>query len=611
MPAQAISPSPATKQKRDSNSSQAPTSDAHSKVPQSEQQETEEEKSFMLATRKALEQALGKEALEAHEEILAKEKESTEQYILDLEAAVKQQYGTPIVHDILIQDQLAILKVKAEGHDEAAKTEIKLLRESNAKLAEEKTTLGRCVRLLTDESIVLKRQHEGASAEIQILHEHNATLAKDNTALLRKITLLEDEKGTPVANQQEEAFKTEIKRLREHNTKFANENTALVRSVALLNADKDNLRAEISALTQDVCDQKELYKKMHGSEEGIKDVALRQKKSRQKLKQRNGRLIKENTNLSRKVVELETGGSSELLAARQRIQELHDQVKELEQGFHQRGEQLIELSRESMSKDKINMQKKAAVEARDLLQTHMSGMFKNYRNLYNKNTALLDKLVSVAGVGRLGKAKTAFRQEMKLLKGQPLEEFTVLSSRNTVEKFNRMSSNFQFIDGGQVPTVEAVQIALQLLQSEIESLTASTKDLPQEINELRNQVLDIGHQLAPATFSKAFSSTIHNLTTDSKAAVHTKVEEVLKSRDLRDKVSDHIIKQMETEKMQKVLEDYAKKAVSSQLTNDIFDSLRYMVDEAFDDINKKIDKNEEGIAAKMEALSKEMARQRE
>ena len=68
----------------------------------------------MFETRKALEHALGKEALEAHEKVLTEEKESTEKYILDLEAAVKQQHGTPVVHETLIQDQIAILKVKAE-----------------------------------------------------------------------------------------------------------------------------------------------------------------------------------------------------------------------------------------------------------------------------------------------------------------------------------------------------------------------------------------------------------------------------------------------------------------------------------------------------------------
>ncbi|KAG9196569.1 hypothetical protein G6011_01690 [Alternaria panax] len=421
--AQAASQAPAFKQKPGSNGFQATTPNAYPKVPQSEQQETEEEESFLVETRKALEQALGKEALKAHEKLLAKEKESTEQYIVDLEAAVKQQYGTPVVHEILIQDQIAILKVRAEGHDESARTEIKLLRESNTKLAEDKATLGHCARLITDENIVLKRQHEGASAEIQILHEHNATLAEENTALMRNVKLLEDEQGTSKAKQQKEAARAEIEKVRNYNTKLIDEKATLVRRIELLSDEHGNLRAEISALTQDLRDQKKLFKQnMYEFDGEMKDVALKSKNFRQKLERRNDKLIKKNTILSRKVVELETDNSTELLDARQRIQELQVQVGKLEQGFRQRGKQLTELSRDSVSKEKIKMQKKAVIEAKNRLQTRMLGMFKNYRDLFRKNAALLDKLVSVADVERLGKERKAYRQEMKLLKGQPLEE---------------------------------------------------------------------------------------------------------------------------------------------------------------------------------------------
>jgi hypothetical protein len=75
-----------------------------------------------------------------------------------------------------------------------------------------------------------------------------------------------------------------------------------------------------------------------------------------------------------------------------------------------------------VSKDKIKMQKKAAVEAKSLLQSRMSGMFKNYRMLHKKNTALLEKLVSTAEAGGFGDADNTYRKELELLKGQPLEK---------------------------------------------------------------------------------------------------------------------------------------------------------------------------------------------
>jgi cell division protein FtsB len=278
-----------------------------------EQQEPEQQESFLLATRNALEQALGKEALEAHERLLAKERECTDQYIVNLEEAVKQQYGTPVVHDILIQNQIAILKVKAEGQDESARTEIKLLRDSNTKLADEKTTLGRCVQHLTDENINLKRQDEAARAEIQILHENNTKLTEENSALVRNIKALKDEHNIAKVKAQEEATRTQIKILRENNVKLTEEKNALVRSVKLLKGDNQLLQANISALTQEVCDQKKLNeKRQHEPVGSIKDAKRKNKKLRQKLEKQNKRLMKENTKLSRKVVQLETGNPAEV-----------------------------------------------------------------------------------------------------------------------------------------------------------------------------------------------------------------------------------------------------------------------------------------------------------
>ena len=83
------------------------------------------------------------------------------------------------------------------------------------------------------------------------------------------------------------------------------------------------------------------------------------------------------------------------------------------------------------------------------------------------------------------------------------------------------------------------------------------------------------------------------------------VEEVVKNQEIQGKVSDQIIKQMETESMQKVLEDYAKKAVGSQTASEIFDQLRWMVDEAFVKINEKIDKTDKELPAKMGELVRE------
>jgi hypothetical protein len=70
----------------------------------------------------------------------------------------------------------------------------------------------------------------------------------------------------------------------------------------------------------------------------------------------------------------------------------------------------------------MEKQKKAAIEAKGMLQTRMTGMFRHYRTLFKKNTALLDKLKSAAAAGVSEEAASTSRKELKLLKGRPLEK---------------------------------------------------------------------------------------------------------------------------------------------------------------------------------------------
>jgi myosin heavy subunit len=435
--AQDLSPSPATREQIGGNESQPKASNFNSTVPLPGEQGT-----FLLATRKALESAVGKEALERSEQLLKEEQDRTEQYIAQLEKAVKDQNGGPVSHDILIQNQIAMLKVKAKGQDEAARTEINILHEHNKKLSQEKTALVRSVNQLKGQHSASKAKvQDDANAESQILHEHNTKLAKEKADLVRSVKLLKDESFTLNAKgPDDKAARTEIRMLHEHTTNLAEEKTALVCNLKLLKEEHGTLRAEISALTQNLCEQKKLCasKKMYGSGRDSKAAAAelrKHKKELRKCKKLNSKMVKENKKLSEKVAELETerlaslslqktakDSAEEASKAHERIEKLQNQIVKLDRGFRQRGEQLIELSRDSVSKDKIKMQKKAAVEAKGLLQTRMSGMFRNYQMLHKKNTALLEKLVSTAEARGFGDADSTYRKELKLLKGQPLEK---------------------------------------------------------------------------------------------------------------------------------------------------------------------------------------------
>jgi cell division protein FtsB len=398
--------------------------------------------SFMLATRKALESVMGKEAVDSQEKFLAEELKCTDAYIAELQEAVKQKAGVNVSHDPITQKHLALLKAKFEGKEATAQTEIRILREHNEKLTEDKTKLTRDIKLLQDGYGALKtKAQDDASAEIQLLHENNAKLTEEKGALFRSISLLQDENRSLEATRQDrEVAGAEAKTLHEQNAKLTEEKAELVRNVELLKDEHGNLRAEVSALTHDISEQKKLFasKKMQGSNNNVKATAAEVKSLKNEIKmekKRSKTLMKRNANLSTELAEMEKKrratlshenaakqSAKEVSKAHERIEKLQQQIVKLDQGFRERGEQLVELNRASESKDKMEKQKKAAIEAKGMLQTRMTGMFRHYRTLFKKNTALLDKLKSAAAAGVSEEAASTSRKELKLLKGRPLEK---------------------------------------------------------------------------------------------------------------------------------------------------------------------------------------------
>lgn len=437
---------------------------------------------FMLATRDVLEAALGKEALESQEKSLLEEQKRTDQYIAQLEEAVKQKGGVNVSHDLIAQNHIAMLKARYEAKEKTASTEIKILRESNKKLTEDKTKLTRRVKLDRDgRGAVEGMAQDDASAEIQILRETNEKLSDEKSQLLRTISLLQDEtrmwktkaKKKEAAGEDLETLRErnakltgenaelvrnvkqlkdeheeDLKTLRERNEKLTGENTDLTNNVEQLKDEHSTLRANVSALTQDICEQKKLFasKKMRRSNGDVKVAAAETKKLKNEIKRfkaRNKGLTEQNNDLSGKLAELGTErrtaidcqkaakqSAEEASVARERIEKLQQQLAKLGRDFRERGEQLAELSRDSESKHEMKLQKKAAIKDKGLLQTRMVGMFTHYRNLFKKNKALLEKLKSTAETGADGQAGKAYRKELKLLKGQPLEKLSEFKNQD-------------------------------------------------------------------------------------------------------------------------------------------------------------------------------------
>ncbi|KAH6866994.1 hypothetical protein BKA58DRAFT_215685 [Alternaria rosae] len=404
----------------------------------------------MLATRKVLEAALGKEALESQEKSLVEKQKRTDQYIARLEEAVKQKGGVNVSHNLIAQDHIAMLKARYETTEKIASTEIKILRESNKKLTEDKTKLTRSIKLVRDgHGAVEAMAQEDASAEIQILRENNEKLSDEKSQLLRSISVIQDEtRMWKTKAKKKEAAGEDLEILRERNAKLTGENAELVRNVEQLKDEHSTLRANVSALTLDICEQKKLFasKKMRRSNGDVKVATTETKKLKNEIKRfkaRNKWLTEQNTDFSGKLAELDTErrttldyqkaakqSAEETSLARERIGKLQQQLAKLDQDFRERGEQLTELSRDAESKRKIKNQNKAAIKAKGLVQTRMVGMFTNYRNLFKKNKALLEKLNSTAEAGAAGQEGKTYRKQLKLLKGLPLKKLSEFKSQD-------------------------------------------------------------------------------------------------------------------------------------------------------------------------------------
>ncbi|EUC41170.1 hypothetical protein COCMIDRAFT_106881 [Bipolaris oryzae ATCC 44560] len=97
-----------------------------------------EDHTFLPATRHALELALGEASLNRHEVLLQQDKKHTQDYIAQLQDAVKQKNGiAPSTQEPLLRKEITMWKAKAQEMDESAKTEMQLLRECNGRMEEE------------------------------------------------------------------------------------------------------------------------------------------------------------------------------------------------------------------------------------------------------------------------------------------------------------------------------------------------------------------------------------------------------------------------------------------------------------------------------------------
>ncbi|KAF1845999.1 uncharacterized protein K460DRAFT_355734 [Cucurbitaria berberidis CBS 394.84] len=251
-------------------------------------------------------------------------------------------------------------------------------------------------------------------------------LQSNDSSLQGQVAMLKAQ----IANQ-EESSRVEIKSLREHNAKLEYNATA--------HNDKTRaLEAKILSLTEEVREQKSLHKA--GSSDDARILKRRIKLSierAERQKQQIKDLVKETDTLSRKVEKLKAErqttrpeqGNTAVLDQSDQIKTLQAHAARLKQKLRERGDHLIRLSRDNISRTELRREKKAALEATKSLRTHVAGMFIHYRALSEKNAVLLEKLSGMAEAGGFGDPGSLYRKELDRLKGQPIEELYEYKSR--------------------------------------------------------------------------------------------------------------------------------------------------------------------------------------
>ncbi|KNG49036.1 ubx domain-containing protein [Stemphylium lycopersici] len=387
-----------------------------------------QDETFMLATRRALEQAIGKEALERHEEFLAQEKKSVEDYISKLEEAGRQKYeGGPAMQSALVRDQIAMFKARVEGQDEATKTEIRLQREWNQTLAKDR--------------VVLVEEKAALEAKLE-------EIGKKNEALKTEMAKLRDETRNP---EQDEGTRNEIVLLRTQNAKLQEVKTVLERNVEGMKGETATLKAQISTLERTLQEQKRLHEtkeKRRADEKpkGASTKAVRAfSKKFKESKRGNVALTEQNTALAIQVAKLEAKliaalsrpqprtsqhqqQHAESLAAKDaQITQLQTQLSKLSQQICQSSD----ATDETKSRNKLKRERRLTKKANTLLQKRVDDMAQNYHKLQAKNGVLVTKLLGVAqaagfvgGEGREG--ERTWVEEVEGLKGWPLEDDEVL-----------------------------------------------------------------------------------------------------------------------------------------------------------------------------------------
>ena len=282
-----------------------------------------------------------------------------------LENAVKERYHDFGAPDELLEEKMKMLQVRARGGDESARTERQLLQEDKQRL---------------------EGELEDWQSKVQVLC--------GEVDALRAVLL---------AREKDEKAKAKVRDVWNMNTSVKH-------------------KAEVKA-------REKLQKKLRSKMAKRKKVDVR--------------LREENVALKKKIEELdrtlrESGGAAGQQQARQDpeavtavvaakdkyIESLRSQIARLEQVIRRRNDTLFQLYRSSGARAKAALEndKNNAVHAKLSLQKRLSSLMMQYRALFDKNFAMVQKIQNMAKALDMDQMGSVLREEQEDMKEVPTEE---------------------------------------------------------------------------------------------------------------------------------------------------------------------------------------------
>ncbi|KAH7402081.1 hypothetical protein DE146DRAFT_754684 [Phaeosphaeria sp. MPI-PUGE-AT-0046c] len=229
-------------------------------------------------------------------------------------------------------------------------------------------------------------------------------------------------RGTPRIDARQETGSLQIKRqelpkaankLQLFSISNAREEKNSEAYIAGLEQKVRDLESEVSKMSEDLRKREVLFEEAFHQQQQVNPQPDLAKSERRTLIVEREELRAQLEQNSRLIIAIE----SNLYIAKERCDQLVTQKVVLEKEYRKRGEEIIKLTRDVNSITK----RASKTESRRTLLNRLGGMFAHYHELYEKNEALVQKLMNMAKAGGFGHPSSLYRREVEGLMGAKLE----------------------------------------------------------------------------------------------------------------------------------------------------------------------------------------------